>query len=187
MKNIILFIGLCLFVNCNAQQILPLEKLGELRRIGEGAPEGTTSIRDVNNLLDKYVGTWKGTYADKSYEIVFVKHTKYSLLIKDQLLMRYKITSNGLVIEDNLNTPDNNSIIGRGDYLDKNAYIISYYGREFNCGQTGNIFIYLANKNDLTKIKLFLVPDHEFVDPNKCPNGVDKQVFPKDVMILTKQ
>ena len=189
MKTILLFIVLCLS-NIGLAQILPLEKLGELRRIGEGAPEGTTYIKDVNNLLGKYVGTWKGIYGDKSYEITFVKHIDHFLIDEDQLLMRYKITSNGVVIEDTTTFPDDNSKVVAGDYLQKNTYILSYYGRESRCGQKGSIFIGLAYKNDLTKLKLFLVPDQEFINPNECPNGSASQVFPtaKDAdMILTKQ
>ena len=187
MKNLILFIGLCLFVNCKAQQILPLEKLVEYRRIGEGAPEGTTYIKDVNNLLDKYVGTWKGIYGDKSFEITFVKHVDHFLIDEDQLLMRYKITSNGVAIEDTTTFPDNHSLIVHGNSLDKNTYILSYYGRDSKCGQAGDIYIYLAYKNDFSKLKLFLIPDQEFINPNECPNGIANQVFPKDAMILTKQ
>lgn len=190
MKNLILFIGLCLFVNCKAQQILPLEKFIEYKRIGEGVPEGTTYIKDVNNLLDKYVGTWKGVYGDKSYEIVFMKYTKHYMIDEDVLLMRYKITSNGVVIEDTTTFPDDNTKVINGDYLDKNTYILSYYGRESKCGQTGSIYIGLAYKNDFSKLKLFLIPDQEFINPNECPNGSASQVFPtaKDAdMILTKQ
>jgi hypothetical protein len=34
-----------------------------------------TSVKDTNNLLNKFIGVWKGNYSDgRTYEIQFIKN-----------------------------------------------------------------------------------------------------------------
>ena len=62
---------------CLPAQILPVEDLNEVT--GTSAEEqiqGIRHIKDVNGVLDKYVGTWKGTFDGKQIELVITKLTR---------------------------------------------------------------------------------------------------------------
>ncbi|MFH7013115.1 DUF6705 family protein [Flavobacterium sp. FlaQc-52] len=190
MKKLIIIIALFLYCNnhVHAQVVVTLEQYGEYKMNDKkGAPDEIDYIKDVNNVLGKYVGTWKGVYNNLNYEIRFMKYTDHSILDIDMLLMRYKITKNGVVVEDTTTLPDEASGIIKGDYLQKNTYVLNYMGKELHCGQMGNIYIGLVNKTDLTKIKLFLVPTSEMIVTNLCPNGIVAPVFPETSFVLTKQ
>lgn len=39
--------------------------------------ENITYVKDVNNELDQFVGTWKGLYNNRNYEIQFIKKVNY--------------------------------------------------------------------------------------------------------------
>lgn len=191
MKKILIIIALFLYFNnhLHAQVTVTLEQYGEYKMNDKkGAPEEINYIKDVNNLLGKYVGTWKGTYNNLNYEVRFIKYTSHSdLLTEDMLLMRYKITKNGVVIEDTTTLPDGASGVIEGNYLQRNTYVLNYMGKEMHCGQMGNIYIGMANKNDLTKLRLFLIPTSEMIVTNLCPNGIIAPVFPQTSFVLTKQ
>ncbi len=104
MKNIIFlltFISLC--VNCKAQQqILPLET--------KGWSSGNVYYKDLNNDLEPYVGTWKGTFDNKTFTISFLKNKSYNSMgnyFKDRLLGRYNMKdSNGNQLYSTYNLPD---------------------------------------------------------------------------------
>ena len=60
--------------SCKAQVIGTLEQFEECSmrpNHDEGCPdlENITYVKDINNRLDKLVGTWKGNYGGKQYEI----------------------------------------------------------------------------------------------------------------------
>jgi len=183
MKKII-FILATLFItfSCKAQVIA----VEDFENYNQELTEGT-HVKDVNNLLDKYVGTWRGIYNNKNYEFRIVKYTRISSnrnLKFDKLLMRYKITdSSNNVIENTLILPNTSNFIIRGSYLsNKGSYVLNYVG--FNdCGQNGTIFISIYDINN-TKMKLYLEVDGEMgLD---CITGAE-QILPTDWIDLTKQ
>ncbi|WBX77348.1 hypothetical protein PG911_03550 [Tenacibaculum ovolyticum] len=178
----IIFITATLFIifSCKAQ-IIPVE---DFENYNQELPNGAY-IKDINNLLNKYTGTWKGTYNTKNYEFKIIKYTRVSEIRNlkfDKLLMRYEITaSNGTVIENTLNLPNTSNFIIRGSYLsNKGSYVLNYVG--FNdCGQNGTIFI-RVNGNTMD---LFLSVDGELgLD---CTTGAVEQVLPVNGIKLTKQ
>ena len=67
----IFFIGCFILsiANCIAQQIIPVEN--QINYINnEIEYPDNTYIKDVNNVLGKYVGTWKGMYNTLNYEFI---------------------------------------------------------------------------------------------------------------------
>lgn len=191
MKNIItLIILLLVTLSCKAQQIVPVEKAIAYRDADQSIPDGTY-LKDVNGLFNKYLGIWKGTIDNKNYTFVISKYKHDFLGIsKDKLLIRYLITtSSGTVIEDTRSLPDNSIYVIKGDYFGKKAlYYISYYmGKNYTCGQSGNVFI--AETKIPSQIKLFLSPDREMMDVQKCPGQkVAEQLLPvENEVLLTKQ
>lgn len=86
MKNI-LFILTFICISCSAQQqIIPLET--------KGFPIEGTYYKDLNNDLEPYIGTWKGTFDNKTFTISFSKYKDYNSMgnyYKDRLIGRYKM------------------------------------------------------------------------------------------------
>lgn len=194
MKNLfILLIVALLSVNTEAQQsIIPVEQFSHYAIDNIHIPDGTY-FKDVNHLLDKYVGTWTGVFDNKTYQIEIDRHTDHFLGIKvDELTMRYKITSfDGRITVNTLLLPIESVYIINGDYLSKSGdyYLLTYIGYEAKCGQMGEIYINMANKSN-TKMELILSPGTEFIIKNECPDGAAKQVFPiagKGILELEKQ
>ncbi|QTD36295.1 hypothetical protein JL193_08965 [Polaribacter batillariae] len=183
--NIILVFTL-LSLSCKAQHIIPVEKVVEYRNTNEGllGDKDYVYVKDINNLLDKFVGTWKGIYESKNYEFEIIKITDDRGEVKeDMLLMRYKITdASGNLIENTLNLPNDNMYVIRGEYLAKTgSYVLDYMGKKGECGQNGTIFI-SANGN---KMDLFLSVDGEIYP--ECTAGGSDQVLPVNGIELIKQ
>lgn len=183
----ILFIGFIILstLSCKAQ-IIPIEEHKNYLNNEIEIPDGAY-IKDVNHLLDKFVGVWKGTYNNKNYEFRITQFTDSFLGISvDELLMRYKITSlNGTIIEDTTTLPNDAVHVIEGDYLDKSkfTYVLNYIGKNSKCGQHGDVFISVYGVNN-TKMQLFLHVYGETVD---CITGDTEQILPLDQMDLVKQ
>lgn len=157
MKYLYFYLVFAVLQYANAQTIMPLENFKPNLDNWEGVPDEVTHIKDVNNLLNKFVGTWVGMHNNKNYEFRIIKVT--GELIKtaiDQLQIFYKVEdSNGNIIENTIPLmPDyqNNGadliddiprhMIIRGSYFwDSNIYMLDYYGRYGSCGQKGTINI----------------------------------------------
>lgn len=193
MKNIItLIIVLVGTLSCKAQQvIIPVEKAIEYRDADSGVPDGVY-LKDINGLLNKYLGTWKGTVDNKNYTFVIIKY-KNNLsrgVSQDELMIRYLITtSNGTVIEDTRSLSDDSSYVIKGDYFNKTAsyYVSSYMGKNADCGQSGNLFI--TGTKLPNQIKLFLIPDKVMINIQNCPGqkAADKLLPVDNEVLLTKQ
>ena len=79
MKNIILVIILFITgVSCKAQTTISLEQAYQYSKSDDGIPETVTYVKDINNRLDQFVGTWKGSYNGKNYEFKFIKKLNYN-------------------------------------------------------------------------------------------------------------
>ncbi|RPD97531.1 hypothetical protein EGM88_08560 [Aureibaculum marinum] len=188
--TLILVLSLSIF-SCKAQHIIPVEKAVDYLDKEDGLMDGKdyVYVKDINNLLTKFTGTWKGTYNSKNFEFKIVKTTTDDGELKEDLLLaRYKITdSNGRVIENTLDLPDDSPYVLFGGYIIKESiytYMLNYIGKNTNCGQNGNVFISVYGTNN-TKMKLFLqVAGEMYFD---CTTGAAKQVLPTKVVTLTKQ
>ncbi|WP_343617403.1 DUF6705 family protein [Flavobacterium sp.] len=188
MKKVILIISLLIVtLSCKAQQIIPVEKMIEYRDSDVQIPEGAY-LKDINGLLDKYVGTWKGTINNKNYTFIITKAKQKLVSISaDELFIRYLITTvTGSIIEDTRNLPNTSPLVIEGDYISKSKgyYTLNYFGQNSTCGQSGVVFI--STTKDNKQMKLFLSPDQGFLDRNKC-SKVAEQVLPTTSMFLTKQ
>lgn len=189
-KTILLFIFIVFYTTRSlAQPVLPTESYYSLRYNG-GIPESYTEVRDVNNVLQRFVGTWKGIYNSKNYEVLITRGTTSfgRTGVKDILILRYKITSsNGAVIEQTLTEPNSATGSVTGYYLQNRTYIFTYQGLDYNCGQSGEVYIDTGYAGNPNKMGLHLNPAHILLDTNECPNGRASMPFPQDMMWLYKQ
>lgn len=185
MKKILLITLLILTaLSCKAQ-IIPVE---DYINYPNDIPDGAY-IKDVNNLLDKFLGSWTGVNNNKSYEFDITKVANSFLGITiDQLLIRYRIIDNitNQVIADTTTLPNDDPLIIKGDYLDANGkvYHSDYLGFKSECGQNGYITMGVINNG--TQMNFGLSVKGEIFDMNNCPNGPAEQVIPETI-ILTKQ
>ena len=170
---------------CKAQ-IIPIDEYNYYEKGDESLKKGTY-LKDVNGILDKYVGTWKGTYKSKQYEFRAVKRTFSYLGIKeDGLLMRYKVTdNNGVVIENTLDLPDDSIYTLNAGFYDKfeDDYIYNYDGRDTDCGQNGKVYttVYgVGNKNMKLSVGIYGEADN-------CTKTSFPEILPVKWMELTKQ
>ncbi len=182
-------------ITSRAQVIGTLEQFEECskrpNRDEEGCPdlENITYVKDVNNRLDQYIGTWKGTYDGKSYEIRFTKELKYGddnpkwdsvfgkVLIKD---------SRGNTLHNTLNSQLTDTGLLRGDNFQNRVYVMGFVANT-ECNDSGDVVIEVS-KYDSKKMYLHFTRDEDWYDPRKCPNySTYVPLFPQDKMTLVKQ
>lgn len=191
MKKALLFACTLLFaLSCKAQTIVPVEKAIDYRRSEDGIP-GDTYLKDINNLLTKYVGTWKGSYEGKNYTLYITKYTsKFKKITRDILLTRYLITSsNGTVLEDTRSLPDNSPYVIGGSYLSKDlaSYASVFTGKNAECGNQGIVFARVKNTTN-TSLYFSFEPNKIMTSYDICPGlKFADLTFPRDGLMLTKQ
>jgi hypothetical protein len=186
MKNIFLFLLFTFALLCRAQQTYPL-------RTYTNIPENSY-LKDTNNELQSYEGTWKGTWNNKIIFITFKKITnKYNpnlKYFKDLLIAKFVVKdNNGNILFDNTNLSDNSAKIkGFGFIKNTSKYLINYQDPDL-CHMTGSGRI---NFTDATKTKLEwkYSQDTEWIE-NECfyhglPESQRPEPLPMNI-ILTKQ
>lgn len=152
-------------------------------------------IKDLNNDLLPYQGSWVGNWDNKTFLITFMRIKKFQnydlnkSYYKDVLVGKFKVTdSNGLVIYDNTLLPNENTKIEGLRFLMQptKRYSLYYYDEDL-CGMTGNIYINFAS-TDLTKLT-WRYSDMTDIITEECPY-YNANPFPKPLpenIILTKQ
>ena len=188
MKKIIYLSVLLVFgLTMNAQKIIPLENKYSYKIINRNEE---IYFKDVNNILDKYVGTWKGTYGNKKYEFSISKSVRTFETMKfDRLLIRYIVTDlNGNVIDDTTSFPDSSTYIMKGRYYIDGGYYLTHQAKGGNCAQGGQMLLYVDESNaNAIRMDAIFRNDMGFVDLSECPNMIN-EYFPTGVIFnLIKQ
>jgi len=197
----IIYVVFCIQV-LSAQFIVPVDKVNEY--ITEyGILPDHTYYKDVNKVLNKYVGTWEGVYKNQTYYFEITKQTKvnssdFPLIYNDDLSIQFKITDNRSkkVIRNTFNLPDDSLInLSLLTKITENKHVMLYYGgdnKQVNCGDIGDIYIEPFDKN--RKLRVYVVPQsmvfyvEDGVHP--CPGGRILPPFPdskETALILTKK
>ncbi len=179
--------------NCKAQAFyddseLAVELVANYVDNDAGFPEHVTYVKDINNVLNKYVGTWKGIYNSKNFEFRIVKYTTPYIdnFKEDILLMRYKITNGSSTVENTLSLGNTNNLVINGIRMTANGgYILYYSGPNSNCGQAGDIYISISSLGS-NKMNLLFVPARDLLNEAECPNDIN-YIMPLDPIVLTKQ
>ena len=113
MKKTIYIITLLTGSFCFAQEtIIPIEE-----RQYTDDTNGHYYFKDINNVLDKFVGTWKYETTDESLEITFYKvfHESYGNDFTDELDCDFIYIKNGITVFDtNTINPDDKYFITGG-------------------------------------------------------------------------
>lgn len=146
-------------------------------------------VKDMNGLLNKYIGTWKGTYEGKSYEITVVKkeNVDYEGTKWDELSGKFKIVnSNGTIAFNNFNQLEaDNKVKGMNFQKNLKFYKMNFPGApSTGCIDSGTM--YLGVKSETPNImKITFLADYDIVKQD-CSNFQTTIPGGKSIM-LTKQ
>ena len=189
-RTVIMMFMILSSLYCKAQVILSIEEYNKCKSTTCG--QTTDYVKDINGTLNKYVGTWKGTDDNKTYEIIVTKttisHDMHIRIFKfDALLIRYKITdSNGKVLVTTKTLADNNSYVIKGlGFTKQGSYKLGFRGTDNNSKNEGYILLNVYNN----KLDFFFYPEldmHVRDEPDYFPDK--PYTFPREKSIsLTKQ
>ena len=176
-----------MFISCKAQQQFPLNY--NLLTI-----PNNSQLKDTNNELDYYVGTWIANLQDKTIKLVVTKHLNFPFifqnktLYKDLLVVKYEIVVNDILIQQS--TLQNSistyydlfAIVSMG--TDGNTLNLRFNGA--NCGVgAGPIYF---DKLNTTQFNWSFTPYHTTVT-EECPPYAELNIYlpETDNLIFTKQ
>jgi len=185
MKNMFLLTIILLSFSCKAQQTYPLDT--DYKKISD-----YSYLKDINNDLVPYIGTWKATFDNKEITITVdkVDHHLYNFRIKkfyqDVLFIRYSIkNSQGTILKSTMNLEVTKSVIESSMTFPNQIITFTYIGGDCGFGW-GDISLKLV---DATHIKWNYRPDDVILTNINCPNGADTTIYlpqTKD-LVFTKQ
>ena len=190
MKNIVTIILALLALSCKSQTV-SLEEAAQCRD-NPNCPVNYNYVKDINNILNKYIGTWKGTYNGKVYEMKFNKSLYDDMGMKEDILKgRLRITTTGntpVIIFDNFNELDDQKthFSGLGLTTDLQGYRMIFAGPvPRGCINHGTVSLRInpSTPNQMT-IKYWSNND---IVVGECPSTFS-QTFPEQQEIfLTRQ
>ncbi|AZA48386.1 hypothetical protein EG346_09395 [Chryseobacterium carnipullorum] len=185
MKNIILFTILIIGIKCKAQ-VYPLTTDTDV--------PNNTYIKDTNNDLPAFEGTWKGTWNGKALLINFKKiehyldtHLKNNPFYRDLLVGKFQVKDpSGNILFDNLSIADNSAKITGGKIFPNGKYVLSYVDPEL-CFKGGRIFIEFTNSSK-TEIKFKFMETSNLIDTDCFYHGkpADQrpEPLPKEIILI---
>lgn len=104
MNKIFLLIIALLTINCKSQSTIV--NLTETDQYDLDTSNGNVYMKDVNNLMSPYIGTWKWTQGNKEMILTLIKQTKYHYsegvfnYYEDRIVGYYIYKENGVIIAD---------------------------------------------------------------------------------------
>ncbi len=187
----LLFILILLSISCKSQTI-SLERRAECYNDPDNCPT-FNYVKDINNTLDKYVGTWKGTYDGKTYEMQFKKGVYQDITLSDKkrdiLIGRLRIKdTNGIILYDTFSEPDDEktNFSGLGLQPDLKAYRMIFSDNSpQGCINYGNVFLTIKPATPTT-LGIFYWSDYDIVQ-GECPSSFKTTLLEKKDITLIKQ
>lgn len=191
MKNTIfktfLLLGLISsFLSCKAQQY-------PLNTDYDEVPD-YSYLKDLNNELDPYIGTYKTNYNGKEVILYITKvndkleKRPQKVFYRDVLTIKYIVkNSSGTILQDTQNVNvQNNSISSYRIRSYDNSVILYYEGTNCRVGW-GNIYL---KKINATQISWLYQPNDRVILPGQCPGNPDLKIYlpeTENPLIFTKQ
>ncbi len=190
MKNTIVLLIFFLAFSCKSQTV-SLEQAAQCRA-NPNCPANYNYVKDINNTLDKYIGTWKGTYNGRVYEIKFNKNLYDDMGLKrDRIKGRLRITTTGnmpVTIFDNFNEPDDDKthFSGIGLTHDLQGYTLIFAGPvPDGCINHGTVSLRII-PSTVDQMRIIYWSERDIV-VGECPSSFS-QTFPEEQeILLTRQ
>lgn len=170
MKNLFIILTL-LTISCKSQ-IISLEN--EAQCLTNPNCPDYTYAKDINNSLDKYIGTWEGIYEGKTYELQlkkgFYQDLTLSVLKRDRLIGRLRIKdSDGNILHNTISEVDDTKtkFSGLGFQSDLKVYNMYFSGGKLGCIDYGDVYLIIkpATPNQMT---MDFLPDNDIVMEGEC-------------------
>ncbi|WP_311136929.1 DUF6705 family protein [Chryseobacterium luquanense] len=181
-------------LSCKAQ-IVSLETMAKCREENPTilCPDNWTYEKDINNLLDKYIGIWKGNFNGKYYEINLKKGLYQDLTLSEKksdiLVGRLRVTDPNLNIYYNnfseLND-DKTNFSGLGFQSDLKAYKMYFVGNSVGCAEYGDVYLRIQHSTP-SQMTILMLPDNDIVVEGKCPTNFQPTIPYKQLIHLVKQ
>lgn len=188
MKNIIILLSLILAISCKGQQTYPLKTdYTELPNY--------VYLKDTNNELQTFVGTYEANFEGKKITLYITKHTKklldrISIFYKDVLIANYVVKdAQGNVLKDSrtieFSSEQLQDLILSFWVEDAGKKLLMSYGG-VNCN-VGNGYVYLTKLN-VNQLSWKYISSSTILTNDNCPPGTDIKVYlPKTKdLIFTK-
>lgn len=162
MKSTYLFFVITILTISCRGQIVSLETVAQCMYASNPQPCPTFNYaKDINNSLNKYVGTWKGSKNGKMYEFNFIKKEyagDYGIK-KDFLVGRLQVKdTNGNIIYNTLNETDDKKTFFSGFNFqsDLKAYVMNFSGPTAGCNEFGSVYLVIkpATPNQMGVLQL---------------------------------
>lgn len=190
MKNLILTISLFLFTLKSNSQVTTTVPLNTVNY-----PNGAY-LKDLNNELPFWVGTWEGISNNKKYTFIFTLFRQahinfagyhYEDIIKGKLKVVDLITNQ--IIFNNLSVTNFKDYTIDGLVIRDREFYFGFYDNESNCFNTV-YFTLVKNPHNLTQIdfKDFSFGEYGGLIDCSYPNQSDIPMYlPRVNLVLTKQ
>ncbi|WP_419495370.1 DUF6705 family protein [Chryseobacterium bernardetii] len=188
MKNLIIIIAITFgSISCKAQQEY------SINTVPSNIPNGSY-IKDINNELDIFVGTYKALYNNKEFVININKVVKKNFILsglnyyKDALVVKYTIKDlSGNILQSTINNANESKHFITNTIVLSQKNEVRFYYTGGDCGiGWGSIRIKKLNNNE---ISWSYYPNNTTLDNINCPNPIDTKVYLPETenLIFTKQ
>lgn len=179
-------------ISCNSQQILPL-------KTSDFNASTNSYFKDLNNDLDSYLGTWKGSFQGKNVTLIVTKELKRPYeswgknFFTDVLIAKYEIKdSTGNILQSTLNnvytvgSSVKNMIISATINLNSNAEVnLAYAGGNCSVGNGEITFKKIDNNHFYWSYSAGTA----VMNSVNCPPNLDYNIYLPETenLIFTKQ
>jgi hypothetical protein len=108
MKNIILVVVILSIINCKAQTNI-MDMVNRCNSNSINHNNGSVYLKDISNVFNPYVGTWKWTEGSKEMTLTLIKQTKFHYnqgtdnFYSDRLVGYYIYKENGVILANTSN------------------------------------------------------------------------------------
>lgn len=162
----------------------------------ENIPNGAY-LKDINNVLTPYIGTWEGILNNKKYTFVFTKfaqrYNSFSSYYQDELMGNFKVTdlSTGTVLYDNTAATNYDDFRIYGTHPNVARGMCSFYFTDTVANCENNLKFILRNINGQPNKLTYCYFEYDgWLKESDChnyPNRAAIPVFlPTQELILTK-
>jgi len=186
--KLLCFVLLTLSINC---QTLPLNSLE--------TPNTGSYLKDMDNILPHWVGTWKGISNNKEYTFQFITFPEHLYTFPsgnyyyiDELKGKFKVVdliTNQVLYNDLMVVNFEDYKIELSGYGNNIGYVFSFRDNEAHCYNYAE-FTLLKNPSNPNQITYAGFEYYELLDETSCPYGQQQNIpmfLPKVTLTLTRQ
>ena len=194
MKNIIKLFTAQLFIiffSCKAQTTATLKQMEECSKRQDKTVEcpgfeniEITQVKDIDNRLNAFEGTWKGTFEGKQIELKLEKKIDFGNydMKWDQLIGKIRIKdAQGNILYDSFQNADDNAD-PYGYNFQHTVYEMGFSGKSGCINGTIYLHTPTLSLTGGSTMKIFFYPNGDAIDTPTCP-----KLLPLTWADLTKQ